>query len=107
MTAFYSLTHVPRDEHGRVLLDVATWLKPGVLLLLTLSARGETDGMQDDFIGVPMYFSSYGPDTNRALLDRAGFKLLIDEVVEMHEPGGQSSIQWVLAQRKALQSERV
>lgn len=103
VTAFYSLTHVPRDEHARVLGDIATWLKPGGLLLLTLSARGETDGMQDDFIGVPMYFSGFGPDRNRELLVEAGFALLLDEVVEMQEPGGPSSFQWVLAHRVALQ----
>jgi len=106
VTAFYSLTHVPRDEHARVLRDIATWLKPGGSLLLTLSARGETDGIQDDFIGVPMYFSGFGPDRNRELLDAAGFALLIDEVVEMQEPDGQSSFQWVLAQRAALQPDR-
>jgi predicted TPR repeat methyltransferase len=97
VTAFYSMTHVPRDQHGRVLAEIAGWLKDGGLLLLSLSARGETDGVQDDFVGVPMYFSGYGPDVNRRLLAAAGFEILTDEIVQVREPAGQSAFQWVLA----------
>lgn len=100
VTAFYSLTHVPRTEHAEVFRRIAGWLKHGGYLLATLSARGETDGMEEDFIGVPMYFSSYGPDINRSLLEAAGFDLLIDEIVTMQEPGGESSFQWLLARKR-------
>lgn len=101
VTAFYSLTHIPRVEHADVLRRIASWLKPDGYLLATLSARGETDGMQDDFVGVPMYFSGYGPDTNLRLLDEAGFDPVINEIVTMNEPGGESSFQWLLARKPA------
>ncbi len=61
VTAFYSLTHIPRVEHAEVFRRIASWLKEDGYLLATLSARGESDGIQDDFVGVPMYFSGYGP----------------------------------------------
>jgi SAM-dependent methyltransferase len=97
VTAFYSLTHVPRDEHAALFREIARWLRPVGYLLATLSGGGETDGRQDDFIGVPVYFSGYSPETNRGLLNGAGFELLIDEVIEMTEPEGPSSFQWLLA----------
>lgn len=99
VTAFYSLTHVPRERHRELLHRVATWLRPGGLLLATFSARGETDGVQESFIGVPMYFSGYGPEINRDMLAGAGLTVVLDEVVEMREPAGASSFQWLLAQR--------
>lgn len=100
VTAFYSLTHIPRVEHAEVFRRIASWLKEDGYLLATLSARGESDGIQDDFVGVPMYFSGYGADTNLRLLDEAGFDLVINEIVAMNEPGGESSFQWLLARKR-------
>src|SRR3954452_13998973 len=62
------MTHVHRARHAEVLHRIAGWLRSGGYLLLTLSASGQSDGMQDDFCGVPMYFSGFGPETNRDLL---------------------------------------
>ncbi len=45
VTAFYSLTHVPRTEHAEVFRRIAGWLRPGGYLLATLNPRGETAGM--------------------------------------------------------------
>ncbi len=100
VTAFYSLTHIPRVEHAEVFRRIASWLKEDGYLLATLSARGEDDGIQDDFVGVPMYFSGYGPDTNLRLLDEAGFDLVINEIVTMNGPGGEDSFQWLLARKR-------
>ena len=44
-----------------------------------------------------MFFSSYDAETNRALLEAAGFELLHDEVIAMHEPEGPVSFLWTLA----------
>ncbi|PZS25660.1 MAG: class I SAM-dependent methyltransferase [Pseudonocardiales bacterium] len=100
VTAFYSLTHIPRVEHAEVFRRIASWMKAGGYLLATLSARGESDGMQDDFVGVPMYFSGYGSDANLRLLDEAGFDIVLNEIVAMNEPGGESSFQWLLARKR-------
>lgn len=97
VTAFYTLTHVPRTEHSRLFGKIAGWLRPGGYLLATLSGQGATDGIQPDFVGVPMYFSGWPPDTNRELLTAAGFELLFDDVVEIAEPEGTASFHWVLA----------
>lgn len=99
VTAFYSLTHVPRNEHGLLLSQIARWLRPGGLLLATFSAGGTSDGVQENFLGVPMYFSGWDADTNRRLVTRAGLLLVLDETVTMREPEGPSTFLWLLASK--------
>jgi ubiquinone/menaquinone biosynthesis C-methylase UbiE len=99
VTAFYSLTHLPRDQHLALLTRFQRWLRPGGLLLATFSA-GESDGVQDDFLGVPMFFSGFDADTNRRLVSDAGFTIILDEVVTMQEPEGPATFLWIMAQAR-------
>lgn len=100
VTAFYSMTHVPRARHAEVFGRIASWLRPGGHLLLTLSASGGSNGVQDDFLGVPMYFSGFGPEVNRELLQAASFDIVLDEIVPMQDAES-STFQWVLARLRA------
>jgi cyclopropane fatty-acyl-phospholipid synthase-like methyltransferase len=97
VVALYSLTHLPRELHAGLFEQIRGWLRPGGLLLATLSAHGASDGVQDDFLGVPMFFSGYPADQNRELVRAVGFRILIDEVVTLHEPTGDAGFLWILA----------
>ena len=57
VVAFYSLTHVPRDQHAIVLERIATWLRPGGLFLATMGAGDADDSVQERWLDVPMFFS--------------------------------------------------
>ena len=96
ITALYSISHVPREEHGELFRRIGAWLEPDGLLLASLGAGGNPD-WTGEWLGVPMFFSSYDAETNRALLEAAGFELLHDEVIAMHEPEGPVSFLWTLA----------
>lgn len=96
VTAYYSITQVPRDEHPVLFQRIRTWLKPGGLFLASLSAGG-SDDWTGDWLGVEMFFSGFDADTNRGLLRKAGFELILDEVVTMREPEGEATFLWVLA----------
>ena len=96
VTAFYSLNHVPREDHAPLLADVARWLVPGGLFLAAFGLSDEAN-WTGDWLGVPMYFSSHDPDTTRGIFARTGFELIVDEVLETHEPEGPMSFLWVLA----------
>lgn len=100
ITALYSLTHVPREEHPVPFRKVARWLRPGGAFLTTLSVGGTEDWV-GDFVGVTMFFSCHDADTSRALLREAGFELLGDEVVEQYEPGeGLARFLWITARTR-------
>lgn len=104
VTAFYSIAHVPRDEHRTIYRRIATWLRPGGHFLAALGI-GSDHGTVDDWLGAPMFFSSHDAPTNRRLLAEAGFTILVDEHVTMHEPEGPATFQWVIAtSRRAVPS---
>jgi ubiquinone/menaquinone biosynthesis C-methylase UbiE len=98
VTAFYSFMHVPRDRHFEVFGKVLRWPKPGGLFLASLGTIGGPD-RTENWLGVEMFFSGFDAETNRRLVREAGFELLVDEVVHMREPEGETAFLWVLGQR--------
>lgn len=98
VTALYSIVHVPRDEHPALLDRIRGWLKPGGLFLASLSHVGGPDRV-DEWLGVEMFFSGFDAETNSRLVREAGFELLANDVVWMHEPEGDTAFLWVLARK--------
>ena len=98
VVAFYVFNHVPRELLAGVFARIHGWLRPGGHFLASLGA-GDVDAWTGDWLGVPMFFSSFLPATNTRLLRDAGFELLRDETVTITEPEGAVTFQWVLARR--------
>jgi SAM-dependent methyltransferase len=98
VTAFYSVMHVPRDEHRALFGRIAGRLKPGGLFLASLSHVGGEDRTYE-WLGVEMFFSGFDAETNRRLVRDAGFELILDELVWMQEPQGEVAFLWVLARK--------
>ncbi len=96
VASFYVFNHVPRERLAPLLERIREWLVPGGLLL-TAFGTSDTDGWVGDWLGTTMFFSSFPPETNSLQLRRAGFRLLREEVIELHEPEGLAQFQWVLA----------
>jgi len=101
VAALYAISHLPREEHGALFAKIERWLRPGGLLVATLGAGDDPD-WEGEWLGVPMFFSSYDAETNRDLLRAAGLDLLIDEVLETLEPEGPVDFLWVLARKPTL-----
>jgi SAM-dependent methyltransferase len=97
VVAFYSLIHVPRAEHAGLLAQIARWLRPGGLLLATMGAGDTPAGVEEDWLGAPMFWSHFDAPTNQHLVREAGFSLLEAEVVTEEEDGVPVSFLWVLA----------
>jgi SAM-dependent methyltransferase len=98
VAAFYSFNHVPRELLGDLFGRIHSWLTEGGLLLAALGT-GDTEGWTGEWLGATMYFSSWPPETNRRLLEQAGFALLRDELVTVREPEGDATFHWILASR--------
>jgi ubiquinone/menaquinone biosynthesis C-methylase UbiE len=98
--AFYSIMHVPREEHAALFVRIGRWLKPGGLFLASLSHVGGDD-WTGAWLGVEMFFSGFDAETNHRLVREAGFEPVLDELVWMREPQGDVAFLWVLARKRA------
>ena len=76
VVAFYSVFHLPREEHAVLFSRIHDWLKPGGYLMCTLSHSSEPAYTEDDFFGVTMYWSNYGLGDYHEILDGLGFSIL-------------------------------
>jgi SAM-dependent methyltransferase len=97
VVAFYSVIHVPRTDHRRLLGNVAGWLKPGGLLVVTMAAGSSPDCVEDDWLGAPMFFSHFGATTNKRLIRDAGLRIVSARIEQTDEDGVPVSFLWVVA----------
>lgn len=105
VAAFYSIIHVPRQEQPKLLRDIATWLRPGGLLVATLGASSTEAGFEEDWLGVPMYWSSFDSETNRRLVEEAGLRLLSAREETAEEFGEPVTFLWVIARKPPVSRE--
>ncbi len=99
VTAFYSITHVPREEHAALLRSIAGWLRPGGLLIATMGAGDSAGDVEEDWLGAPMYFSHYDAATNERLVRDAGLLLVSARLETTDEDGVPVPFLWVVAEK--------
>lgn len=93
--AFYSLFHVPREQHLQVLLGFHHLLRQEGILLFS-SGRCAWEGIED-FHGTRMFWSHPDREVTRQLVIDAGFAVIMSEV---QEHGGEEHY-WVMANKTA------
>jgi len=106
IVAFYMMNHIPSGEHASVYQRVAAWLEPGGLLIANLPISGGGDGVEDPWLGVPMFFASLDAKENLRLIRTAGLEVVDSVLISEIEvdPDDESSReqeewQWVVARR--------
>jgi SAM-dependent methyltransferase len=99
VVGFYTLIHIPRDEHATLLRRIAGWLRPGGLFFATMGASDSPDGVEPDWLGAPMFFSHYDAEQNQDLVRRAGLEILSAEVSEEDEDGEMVAFLWIAARK--------
>jgi SAM-dependent methyltransferase len=97
VVAFYSLTHVPRDEHPALFAAIRRWLRPGGVFIASLGVEDDPGGVEADWLGVEMYFSHYSARVNRRLLAEAGLVVEQADVVIEPEDRHDARFLWVVA----------
>ena len=98
VVAILTLTHLPRAELAGLLARIAGWLRRGGLLLASFGVDDTEGEVDPDWLGAPMYFSSFDADTNRRLVREAGLRPVRDEIRTMEEEGhGATRFLWILA----------
>lgn len=100
VVAFYVFNHVPRADLPPLVQRIARWLHPGGHLLGTFGASESAEGVQIEWRGVPMFFSSFSAEENRRFVRDSGLELVLDEVVPQDEgEEGRAEFLWVLARK--------
>ena len=81
--AFYSIIHVPRDEHAALLRSITGWLRPGGLIVaaMTVGVGAAEHAYEEDWMGAPMYWSGFDGDTNKRLVEEAGLSIISAEEI--------------------------
>jgi SAM-dependent methyltransferase len=99
VVAFYSLTHVPVAELPGLLSSIHGWLRPGGVFLGSMGAYDSPDEVEQDWLGVPMFFGHPGVKRNRTLLRAAGFDVETAIVENEPEDRHAASFLWVVARK--------
>ena len=97
VVAFYSVTHVPRDEQPALFARTRRWLRPGGVFIASLGVEDDPGGVEADWLGVDMYFSHFSARVNRRLLAEAGFAVERAEVLTEPEDRHDARFLWVVA----------
>ena len=75
-----ALVHLPREEHERVLSGMERVLSPGGALLLVTGHKA-WEGVEE-FLGVQMYWSHFGPEWYLARVEQLGLTVKFCEIIE-------------------------
>ncbi|KIK69198.1 hypothetical protein GYMLUDRAFT_639167 [Collybiopsis luxurians FD-317 M1] len=100
--AFYSLFHLPREEHEPMLGKMIGWLKPGGWLLFNL---GTEDGeiVRNDWMepGATIYSFGLGVEGNRKILGDHSSELTdVEDVIDVELVGRfEEKFHWVCARK--------
>jgi hypothetical protein len=68
IVAFYVFNHVPQEELAPTFAQAFSWLRPSGQLMLSLGANNTEDAIDPNFLGVPMFFAGFTPETNERML---------------------------------------
>ena len=99
VAAFYSLIHLPRAQQPALLGRIASWLRPGGLLVATMGDRAMPGDLDDDFLGARMYWSSFDGETNRRLVEGAGLHIVSAQTEPELEHGEPVAFLWIIARQ--------
>jgi SAM-dependent methyltransferase len=99
VAAFYSITHVPRDEQRPLIKDIARWLRPGGLFVASLSTGATAGVVEQNWVGAPTYFSGYDAQTNREMVERTGLNIISTREETEEEFGKPTTFLWIVAKK--------
>jgi SAM-dependent methyltransferase len=97
VVAFYSLTHVPRDDVPPLLSRIRDWLRPGGTFLASFGVEDDPGTVEPEWLGVDMYFSHFSARRNRRLVEAAGFVVDSAEVRTEPEDRFAARFLWIVA----------
>lgn len=98
VVAFYLFSHLPASEHVPAFARIFRWLRPGGVFCSSFPS-GQGDGVQEDFIGVPMFFGGIGHAATEASLLEIGFSIERSELEQEVKEDSSVAFLWVIARK--------
>lgn len=100
VSAFYSITHVPRDEHAALLKNIAAWLVPGGMFLASFGATA-LDNWTGQWLRTTMFFSHHDAAVTKQLVHDAGLVLERAEIIRQDNEPDNANVEflWITAQK--------
>lgn len=74
--SYLAIIHVPREQKAGLFSKIHEILKPGGFLLIAIGCDDWVSTPDDDFMGVPMYWSQFGAEKTKAMIKDTGFEVL-------------------------------
>jgi len=95
--SFYAIIHIPREKHAKIYKALHRILKPGGMIFVNASGT-DKHGWEavEDYMGVKMFWSFYGPKRTIMLIKGAGFEILWSKILNI----GREKQFWVLAKNR-------
>lgn len=78
IVSFYAIFHIPREAHLALFQKLNSYLSPGGYMLITMGSS-PWEGVEN-FHGVQMFWSHYGPEKNIEMIEQAGFEIELEEI---------------------------
>lgn len=99
VVAFFSIIHVPREQQSELLQAIAAWLRPEGIFVATMGAKGKASVFARDWLGVPMYWSSFDSDTNQRLITETGLGIVSAREAVYEPDGVPGRFLWLVARK--------
>ena len=97
--SFLAIIHVPREQKAALFQTIHKILKPDGYLLIAIGCDDWISTPEDDFMGVPMYWSQFGAEKTKAMIENSGFEI-IKSAIEYSEFDGEEEHHFFVLARK-------
>ncbi len=81
IVCLYSIIHVPRKFHFKILGKFHKTLKSDGFLLISVGLGDTKEGVEENWLGAKMYWSHFNKETNLKLIKKIGFEIIWSRVI--------------------------
>lgn len=78
IVSFYAIFHTTREKHLELLKRFTSFMLNGGYILITMDAEAWEGS--EDFHGAKMFWSHFGAEKNKVLVEEAGFEIILNEI---------------------------
>jgi cyclopropane fatty-acyl-phospholipid synthase-like methyltransferase len=87
--SLYAIFHVPRGDHPGIFESFHRLLKPAGRILVSLGCWDMEESVERDWLGAPMFWSSFRPEKSLEMIREAGFEVVWSKTVSYPDIVGQ------------------